>query len=302
VLERLPDIEPSWTVLGALSSYWQQRHGLPAAKVVAWSGDNPCSLVGTGLVRAGRIAISLGTSDTVFGYMPQPRVDTSGTGHVFGAPIGGYMGITVFRNGSLARERVRDDLGYDWERFSAALRETRPGNGGAVMLPWFESEITPAVLTPGVRTYGLAPDAGPARVRAVVEGQMIAMARHSKWMGVTVDTIHATGGASANRDLLQVMADVFGADVFQFEVGNSACLGAALRAFHADVADEGRTIAWDEVTKGFAEPVTESRVSPRRELGAMYAALAGVHETCEHHALRGGDDPSHRLEQFRQRF
>ena len=69
-------------------------------------------------------------------------------------------------------------------------------------------------------------------------------------MGVTVDTIHATGGASANRELLQVMADVFGADVFQFEVGNSACLGAALRAFHADVVDEGRTIAWDEVIEG----------------------------------------------------
>ena len=49
-------------------------------------------------------------------------------------------------------------------------------------------------------------------------------------MRVEVDTIHATGGASANREILQVMADVFDADVYQFEVGNSACLGAALRA------------------------------------------------------------------------
>jgi xylulokinase len=302
VLERLPAIAPSWTVVGPLSSYWQRRHGLPAAKVVAWSGDNPCSLVGTGLVRTGRIAISLGTSDTVFGYMPEPRVDASGTGHVFGAPIGGFMGLTCFRNGSLARERVKDELGLDWEGFSAALRTTRPGNGGAVMLPWFESEITPAVLTPGVRTYGLAPDDGPARVRAVVEGQMIAMARHSKWMGVAVDTIHATGGASANRDLLQVMADVFGAQVFQFEVGNSACLGAALRAYHADVVDAGRAITWDEVIEGFAMPVAASRVPPRREFADLYAALGLVHDACEAHALRGGDDPAPRLEQFRQRF
>ena len=43
-----------------------------------------------------------------------------------------------------------------------------------------------------------------------------------------MDTIHATGGAAANRDILQVMADVFGAVVYQLQVGNSAALGAAL--------------------------------------------------------------------------
>ena len=173
------------------------------------------------------------------------------------------MGITVFRNGSLARERVRDSVGLDWKGFSDALRTTKPGNRGGIMLPWFESEITPPVLTPGVRTFGVDPSDGPASVRAVVEGQMLAMRRHSKWMGVTIDTIYATGGASANRDVLQVMADVFGAEVFQFEVGNSASLGAALRAYHADVVDRGEAISWDEVVEGFAQPKAESRVAPR---------------------------------------
>ena len=47
----LPRIAESWTILGTLSPNWQRRHGLPAARVAAWSGDNPCSLVRTGLVR-----------------------------------------------------------------------------------------------------------------------------------------------------------------------------------------------------------------------------------------------------------
>ena len=51
--EKLPPIVPSWEDLGPLAPYWQQRHGLPPARVIAWSGDNPCSLVGTGLVREG---------------------------------------------------------------------------------------------------------------------------------------------------------------------------------------------------------------------------------------------------------
>jgi xylulokinase len=58
--DKLPNIAPSTTVIGTLSPYWQGRHGLPAAKVIAWSGDNPCSLIGTGLVREGRVAVSLG--------------------------------------------------------------------------------------------------------------------------------------------------------------------------------------------------------------------------------------------------
>ena len=92
---KLPTIAPAWTVVGTLSPYWQTRYGLPAANVVAWSGDNPCSLVGVGLVREGRLAVSLGTSDTVFGLMREPRVDRTGTGHVFGAPTGDYMGLTA---------------------------------------------------------------------------------------------------------------------------------------------------------------------------------------------------------------
>ena len=88
------------TVVGPLAEFWQTRCGLRDARVVAWSGDNPCSLIGTGLVREGRVAISLGTSDTIFGLMREPRVDPSGTGHVFGAPTGDYMSLTVFKNGS----------------------------------------------------------------------------------------------------------------------------------------------------------------------------------------------------------
>ena len=77
---RLPPLSESWTVLGTLSPYWQRRYSLPAARIVAWSGDNPCSLVGTGLVREGVVAISLGTSDTIFGIMPTPRPSDDGTG------------------------------------------------------------------------------------------------------------------------------------------------------------------------------------------------------------------------------
>jgi xylulokinase len=296
---RLPPVEPSWTVVAPLARYWTGRYGFPPARVVAWSGDNPCSSIGTGIVREGQIAVSLGTSDTLFGLLREPRVDPSGTGHLFGAPTGDYLSLVCCRNGSLARERVRKDYGLDWAGFSHCLEATSPGNGGAIMLPWFEPEITPTVLTPGVRRYGLDAADGPANVRAVVEAQMLALALHSRWIGVDVDTIYATGGAARNRDILQVMADVHGADVYQLEVGNSACLGAALRAYHADRVADGRPIAWEEVVAGFAEPVVATRIRPVPAHVAVYAKLARVYEACEAHALGRGGDPADRIAGFR---
>jgi xylulokinase len=292
---KLPPIAPSWTIVGRLSEYWQTRHGLPAAKVVAWSGDNPGSLIGVGLVREGRVAISLGTSDTVFGLMTAPRVDPSGTGHVFGAPTGDYMGLTCFSNGSLARERIRDAFGMSWTDVSRLLQSTAPGNEGRILIPWFEPEITPPVLSPRLHRYRLAADDAAGNVRGVVEAQMMAMARHSRWMGIDVDTIHATGGAAVNRQILQVMADVFDANVYRFSASNSAALGAALRAWHADALDEGQALSWDAVTRRVAQPEPTSRISPDADATAVYRRLLPLYAASEAHARGQGPDPTEGL-------
>jgi len=297
---KLPPVAESWTSIGLLAPYWQKRYGYAPAHLIAWSGDNPCSLIGTGLVSEGRMAVSMGTSDTVFGLMDDARVDRSGTGHVFGSPTGAYMGLTVFKNGSLARERVREALALDWRAFSDALARTPPASGG-IMLPWFEPEITPAVTTPGVHRYG-QPSEGPSTIRALVESQQLAMAIHSSWMGVRVETILATGGAAANREILRVMADVFGAEVYQLEVANSAALGAALRAAHAHAAHEGRPTTWKEIVAGFTEPVAASRIAPNKERRALYQEWRRVYEICEAHALGRGPAPDEAIARFRRDF
>lgn len=284
---KLPPIVSEDTTVGRLSRYWRERHGLPAARVIVWSGDNPCSLVGVGLVREGSVAVSLGTSDTIFGLMKAPRVAPDGTGHVFGAPTGDYMGLTCFSNGSLAREQVRDQYGLSWSEFSATLDSTPPGNEGRLLLPWFEPEITPSVAHAGVHRFGLAPDDTAANVRAVVEGQLMAMALHSRWMAVDVETIHATGGAAANRHILRVVADVFGAEVRRFDVANSAALGAALRAMHAHAASAGRPMSWEEAVEGLAEP-TGAPLKPDARCHAIYRELLSAYEACEAHALGAG--------------
>jgi xylulokinase len=72
-----------------------------------------------GATTPGNVVISLGTSDTFFAAMPGPKTDPGGFGHVFGNPAGGFMSLICFRNGSLAREALRDRLGLDWSPSSA---------------------------------------------------------------------------------------------------------------------------------------------------------------------------------------
>jgi xylulokinase len=279
--DKLPPLAPSATVFGRLSSYWTRRYGFPGAELVAWTGDNPSSLVGVGAVTPGVTAISLGTSDTLFAPVTEPTPDPSGAAHVFGAPTGAFMSLVCLRNGSLAREHVRDTFGLDWDGFSEALRSTAPGNQGALMLPWVEPEITPPVPRAGIRRSGLDEDDGPANVRAVVEGQMLAMALHSSWAMPRVERIHATGGAARNPEILQVMADVFDAPVHRMEVANSACLGAALRAVHADATSQGLPTSWEDVVAEFADPSPDAAARPRADAVRIYRDMRRAYAAFE---------------------
>jgi xylulokinase len=270
---KLPELAPSATIVGAVSSYFAEKYGLnPEARTLVWSGDNPNSLIGVGLVKPGMVAISLGTSDTYFGFMEECHTDPHGEGHVFGAPTGDYMTLICFKNGSLARERIRDQYGYDWKEFAAALERTPPGNDGAIMLPYFEPEIVPKVLEPAVLRFDLEEDDADANCRAVVEAQMMSMRIHSEWMGRSPSEIYATGGASANEAILQIMADVHKCPVYRFEVSNSAALGAALRAAQADIEETGAPVEWEEVVEGFTDPVAGSRIDPDADASLIYDA------------------------------
>ena len=245
---RLPAIVPSDTVAGPVAPWLTRRHGLARdVPAVVGTGDNPSSLVGLGLIEPEWMAVSLGTSDTCFRLLEECRTDARGEGHVFGAPTGGYFTLLCFQNGSLARERVRDRFGLDWDGFTEAIRSTPPGNNGRMMLPWFSPEIVPRVRHPRPFYRGLDPADAAAHCRAIVESQMLAMRVHAQWMGGPPRGIRVTGGASANPEIRRIMADVMGCPVYHAPVTNSAALGAAIRAAHAERRARGEPASWEEL-------------------------------------------------------
>jgi len=290
--KKLPPLAESRTVIGPVSPYFAEKYGLnPTAQALVWSGDNPCSLVGLGLMEEGMIAISLGTSFTYFGTMKRCRTDARGEGHVFGAPTGDYMTLICFKNGSLAREQVRDQYGIDWDRFNQFLEETKARAKGGILLPWYEAEIVPRVHQAGIHRFDLDPDDAAANCRAFVEGQMMSMRLHSAWMKVTPKKILATGGGSVNPPILQIMADVMNCPVYRIEVSKSAALGAALIAAHGWLVAQGEKAPWKQVVAGFTDVIPGSEVKPDRNAAKVYDRLIEKYAACEAEVLKSASSP-----------
>jgi len=201
------------------------RPGIPVAP---FTGDNPASLVGCGAEKPGTAVVSLGTSDTFFAAMDEFRTDPDGYGHVFGNPVGGFMSLACFKNGSLARDRVRRECGVDWRFFDeTAFSLTEAGNGGKMAFPYFETEITPKHEATGIEAnFDWASASAETKIRAIVEGQMSNIRERTRWIG-DFDTICVTGGASRSKGILSVIGDVFGAKVKTLDATDSAAIGGA---------------------------------------------------------------------------
>ena len=287
LINKLPSLMDAGKILGPVSSYFVQKYGLNAeALATVWTGDNPASVIGLGLVKPGQVAVSLGTSDTFFGTMQKCLTDENGEGHVFGSPAGDYMTLICFKNGSLAREKIREQYKIaDWKKFGALVDSTPPGNHEQIMLPWFEAEIVPRAIKPKVHRFGLDEKDVAANCRAVFEAQMISMRLHSQWMQVVPEKILVTGGAANNPQLLQVMADVMNCPVLRIEVSKSAALGAALIAAHGALEAAGKKPSWEKIVAGFTKPVPGSEVKPDKKHTKIYDKLVEKYAGCELDAL-----------------
>lgn len=240
--DKLGQPVPSYANVGPISNYFVKKYGFNTnCQIIACTGDNPASLVGMALNEEW-IAVSLGTSDTAFLWLKEPKLVLDG--HVLCNPVdqNAYMALLCFKNGSLTRERIRNQhAGGSWNVFNILLNSSPRGNGGNLGLYYDIQEILPFLQ--GDYRYNSKGktckfEKAEVEIRACVEGQFIAKRAYAEDLGFQVgkgSKILATGGASQNKTILQVLADVFNSPVYVLEAANSAMLGAAYQAKHGVV-------------------------------------------------------------------
>ncbi len=138
------------------------RYGLPPAKVIAWSGDNPCSLVGVGLLREGASPSRSARATRSSASCPRPAWTRPERGTCSARRPATTWASSASRtarwpasvSGRHSGSTGRDSPG-------AAARNPRR-NGGASCCRGSKPEITPSVLAPAsAATASTTPTARP---------------------------------------------------------------------------------------------------------------------------------------------
>lgn len=240
----LPSLYESPQVCGRMSEAGAEATGLRAGTpVVAGAGDQAAGAVGMGIVRAGAVSATIGTSGVVFAATDRPALDPRGRIHTFCHAVPGrwhVMGVT--QAAGLSLRWFRDRFGvpsckgrdpYDCLMDEASSAPA--GSLGLFWLPYLMGERTPH-LDPNARAALVGLTASHARahiVRAILEG--VAYSLKDTFtifdeMKIPVTRIRLGGGGARSALWRQIQADVYGREVEIVEAEEGAAYGAAILA------------------------------------------------------------------------
>jgi len=244
----LPKLYESPEVCGKLNEEGAAATGLKVGTpVVAGAGDQAAGAVGMGIVRAGVVSATIGTSGVVFAATDRPALDPRGRLHTFCHAIPGrwhVMGVT--QAAGLSLRWFRDTFGVaknaaagsdrDPYEFLSEEAETAPaGAEGLLWAPYLMGERTPH-LDPNARgaLVGITPSHHRGHlIRAILEGVAFSLKDSFsifEEMKVPVKQIRLGGGGARSPLWRQIQADVYAHEVEIVEAEEGAAYGAAILA------------------------------------------------------------------------
>ena len=240
----LPQLFESQQVVGTITAHAALETGLAeGTPVVAGAGDQAAGAIGMGIVKAGDVSATIGTSGVVFAATDQPFLDPQGRLHTFCHAIPNrwhVMGVT--QAAGLSLRWFRDTFGIvngvtesPYESLSREASAIPAGADGVLWAPYLMGERTPH-LDSEVRgaLIGLAASHGRGHIiRAILEGVAFSLKDTLTIfaeIGVPVNDIRLGGGGALSPLWRQIQADVYAKPVSQLKAEQGAAHGAAVLA------------------------------------------------------------------------
>lgn len=261
--------------IGSVASYFVSKYGFSKeCQIAPFTGDNPATILALPLRPLDAI-VSLGTSTTFLMVTPTYKPDPSY--HFMNHPANPdhFMFMLCYKNGGLAREKVRDALAGakgskdPWAPFNKQVLDTPPLGASAesedrakLGLYFPLPEIVPNIKA-GTWRYKSKSDGSDLQEekeawdtaldpRIIVESQALSMRLRSQKLVSSTDgklpaqprRIYLVGGGSMNPAIQRVVGDVLGGvdGVYKLDVGGNACaLGGAYKAVWALERGEGES-------------------------------------------------------------
>jgi xylulokinase len=285
----LPRVFESPEVTGQISAAGAAATGLrEGTPVVAGAGDQAAGAVGIGIVEAGTVSATIGTSGVVFAATDRPALDPKGRVHTFCHAIPGrwhVMGVTQGAGLSLRWFRDRFGAGPDdgrdpYERLTEEAAQAPPGADGVLWAPYLMGERTPH-LDPHARAalVGLAANHTRAHIiRAILEGVAFSLRdtfEIFREMRVPVERVRLGGGGARSQLWRQIQADIYGYEVETVEAEEGAAYGAAILAG----VGVGAWPSVDAACKAVVRVATRTSPDPRtaQTMERQYAAFRALY-------------------------
>jgi xylulokinase len=285
----LPPVRGSAEVAGGLRAEIAARTGLRVGTPVVFGGsDQALQALGHGVVDPGIVSCTIGTGGQLFAPAPAPVYDPQLRLHLFchALPNRWHLEAAILAAG-LSLRWLRDNVleGWSYAALADAAARIPPGSERLFFLPHLAGERTPHMDPQATGAFvGLTlRHSREHMARAVMEGVVFALRQGLELMaelGVLVERIVASGGATAHPLWLQLQADIFNRSIHRTATIEAAAVGAALLAgvgtgLYPDAMEAcRRTVAWrDEII----DPVIENVARYEEAYGTfcrLYPALA----------------------------
>ncbi len=234
-----PRVYESIAVTGSISANGASETGLiEGTPVVAGAGDNAAGAIGMGIVRAGMLSATIGTSGVIFVVTEKPNLDKKGRIHTLCHAIENLWHNTgVTQSAGLSFKWFRENFGEGktYDQLIEEAAKISSGSDGAMWLPYLMGERTPH-LDSNARAAFVGLTASHTRghlVRAILEGVAFSL-RDSieifRELGTQTETIRLGGGGAKSALWSQIQADVYGQAVETLAAEEGAAFGAALLA------------------------------------------------------------------------
>jgi xylulokinase len=216
--------------------------------VGAGCGDNAGAALGLSL-RPGEVAVSIGTSGTVFTSTERKIRDPSGAIAGFADATGRQLPLLATINGARVLASTAAMLGVDLAKFDALASSGPVDAAGLTLVPYLDGERTPNLPLATGSLVGLTRAAmNPENMaRASVLGLLCLLADAlDKLRGQEIEAqrVVLVGGGSRSLSLQAAAADIFQMEVVIPEPGEYVALGAARQAAWA-LSRAGAPPAWE---------------------------------------------------------
>lgn len=239
--DQLSEIVPPTEILIGLNESIAEEMGIPVDLPIAiGSADGQLANLGSGAIAPGEVAISAGTSGAIRQMMKGFQV--SEAQEVFCYAFTDELSIIggPTNNGGIALQWLKELIEYNgsFEELTAEAEDVALGAEGLIFIPYINGERAPVWRQEAKGNFfGLSITHKKEHlVRAVLEGITynlfhIGLALE-KQAGET-KRIYVNGGLARSPLWVQMLADVFGKDVYLAESHHSAAWGAAWTALYA---------------------------------------------------------------------